>query len=252
MRRNIGNDIRGLFQKLSAIRKKRERHSHAYDHTFYRLKAIQMLGFTPMTICDIGASNGRWSRKCIAFFPRASFFGVDPLEENNSSLERLKHEHNNFDYWLGCLGSKRCTAKLNVDGSGSSILAGHTANPYGVQRQIAVETLDNLIEQGKCPQPELIKLDVQGYELEVMKGAVKALSKTQAVIVETSFISFQTGMPIVHEVVAFMVSIGFVLYDILSLKLRPLDGAAGQSDLLFIKHDHPLRSSNKWSENSVY
>ena len=252
MKRSTVNDIRGLFKKLKSVGKKHERHSHTYDHTFYRLKAIQKLWFTPVAICDIGASNGTWSRKCMAVFPEAFFFGVDPLEENKSHLEQLKQEHNNFDYWLGCLGSERCTAVLNVDGSGSSILTGHTDNPYGVQRQIAVETLDNLIEQGKCPQPELIKLDVQGYELEVMKGAVKALSKTQAVIVETSFISFQTGMPIVHEVVAFMVSNGFVLYDILSLKLRPLDGAAGQSDLLFLKQDHPLRSSNKWSEDSVY
>jgi FkbM family methyltransferase len=229
-----------------------DRSVHEFDHTFERLAWMRDQGFKPSEIFDIGASNGRWTRKCVKVFPEARYFCVDPLEENQEGLSILKAEQTRFDFWQGCLGPKPGTAILNMDGSGSSILPGHKGNPYGVQKDVPVETLDNLISMGICRQPDLIKIDVQGYELEVFKGAPQALSNSQAVISETSFVSFQKGMPMLHEVIGELAEYGYVLYDILSLKLRPLDGTAGQSDLLFLKADHVLRSSNKWDHDSVY
>jgi FkbM family methyltransferase len=226
--------------------------AHAFDHTFQRLAVLRDLGFCPATICDIGASDGRWSRKCLEVFPQARYFCVDPLDENRLYLAQLSAECPNVSYWHGCLGPKTGKAVLNVDGDGSSILPGHWGNPYGIQREIMIEALDNLIMRGVCLQPDLIKLDVQGYELEVLKGATSTVSKTQAIIVETSFFSFQSGMPVFHEVVEQFAENGFVVYDMLSLHLRPLDDAVGQTDLLFLQAVHPLRYSNKWDRNSIY
>ena len=69
---------------------------------------------------------------------------------------------------------------------------------------------------------------------------------------EVSFFPFQKGMPIFHEVCQFLVKHGFVVYDILCLSLRPLDGATGQADILFLKETSPLRTNNKWNHESTY
>lgn len=226
--------------------------AHAFDHTFERLMALRALGFYPADICDIGASDGRWSLKCLEVFPEARYFCVDPLDENRAFLEQLRARYPNVHYWSGCLGSQTEVVTLNADGDGSSILPGHTGNAYGIQRTVRVETLDNLILKEICPQPDLVKLDVQGYELEVLKGAARALTKIQAVIAEVSFLPFQKGMPVFYEVVGQLAEYGFAVYDILSLSMRPLDGAPAQTDLLFLRTTHPLRNSNKWDRDSVY
>jgi FkbM family methyltransferase len=244
--------VRRVTRVLRKKERKNSRDWHEFDHTFGRLTWMRNRGFKPSAIVDIGASNGGWTRKCMKRYPEAKYFCVDPLEENRAGLTRLKDEEKNVDFWMGCLGAEAGKAILNVDGSGSSILTGHTGNLYGVQREVPVETLDNLVLNKVCPPPDLMKLDVQGYELEVLKGAEFSLREAEAVILESSFISFQKGMPLLHEVIGYLVEKGFVLYDILSLKIRPLDGAAAQGDLLFLKEDHPFRKSNKWDHDSVY
>jgi len=226
--------------------------AHRFDHTFNRIQHLKKLGFYPDIIFDVGASNGRWTRKCLEIYPEAQFFCFEPLEENKPALTSLCIDHSNVNYWQGCLGSKQGSAILNADGSGSSILNGHIGNPYGTQVESNVETLDNLIQQKKYLQPDLIKLDVQGYELEILKGAMKTLKNVQAIIAEISFFSFQEGMPILHEVVGQLSTYGFVAYDILSVNIRPLDNAPGQTDMLFLKENHFLRDSNKWGRDSTY
>jgi len=225
---------------------------HAFDHTFDRLARLRDLGFSPTVICDVGASDGKWTLRCLEIYPQARYFCIDPLGENSSSLAKLKAKFPNVDYWQGCLGSKSDGANLNVDGDGSSILRGHFDNPYGIQQEVEVEMLDNLVAREICPQPDLVKLDVQGYELEVLKGATETLKRATALIVEVSFIQFQSGMPIVHEVIGHLYQSGFVVCDIFSLSLRPLDHMAGQADLLFLKESSPLRANHRWDHSSVY
>lgn len=237
--------------KQSALRKDKNS-IHAFDHTWQRLKTLSALGFKPSFICDIGASKGIWTQKCLNIFPKAEYLCVDPLKENTPPLKELSLKHRAVHCWMGCLGSKRGEVIMNVDGDGSSILGGHWGNPYGTQRKIKINTLDNLLETQNFPQPDLIKLDVQGYELEVLKGAIKALKSTQAVIAEVSFFPFQSDMPVVHEVVGKLSEYGFVVHDILSVSTRPLDGATAQTDLFFLAKSHFLRTSNKWDHDSIY
>ena len=100
--------------------------------------------------------------------------------------------------------------------------------------------------------PQLLKVDVQGYELEVLKGGARTLSSVEAIIAEVSFFRFQAGMPVFHELVESLRRQGFVCYDVLSLSPRPLDGALAQADLLFVREDSQLRASNQWDKDSVY
>lgn len=225
---------------------------HGFDRTFQRLKLLKEIGFTFSTICDIGASSGTWSRECLKIFPCSQYFCVEPLDEHQFELQIFEKEYPNVKYWQGCFGEKKKEGILNVDGCGSSILRGHWNNDYGTPKEVEIDTLDNFVSRGICTAPDLIKLDVQGYELKVLSGAVNTLKLTQAIITEISFFHFQAGMPVFHEIVAQLNEYGFVVSDILSLNPRPLDNMAGQADLLFIKGNHSLLADNKWDKNSIY
>ena len=42
---------------------------HAFDHTFDRLARLRDLGFSPTVICDVGASDGKWTLRCLENIP---------------------------------------------------------------------------------------------------------------------------------------------------------------------------------------
>jgi hypothetical protein len=90
--------------------------------------------------------------------------------------------------------------------------------------------------------PYLLKLDTQGSELEVLRGAEHTvLPGAVAVLVETSLFQFFNGGPLIADVIEYMSSHGFVIYDVVDLQYRPLDGALSQLDLLFVRRDDQLR-----------
>ena len=109
-----------------------------------------------------------------------------------------------------------------------------------------LRTLDSILAADSLPGPDLIKLDVQGYELEVLKGAASALSAAKAVLMEVTVIELYQNNPVLSEVTAFMAERGFRTYDICSLLRRPLDKALCQVDIIFVKEDSELLERKIW------
>src|SRR5262249_4097827 len=88
--------------------------------------------------------------------------------------------------------------------------------------------------------PAFLKIDAQGYELEILKGAADVLASFDAILLEIATIEINEGAPLLHDVVPFMTAIGFVAYDILEVHRRPLDGALNQIDIVFVRKNCPL------------
>jgi hypothetical protein len=103
----------------------------------------------------------------------------------------------------------------------------------------------NSILEGR-PSVDLLKIDAQGYELEILAGADKILPNVKAVILETSLIEVNEGCPLLHEVISSMHERGFVAYDVLELHRRPLDGALFQADVFFLRQDSELRKDKRF------
>jgi hypothetical protein len=111
-----------------------------------------------------------------------------------------------------------------------------------------MRTLDWLIDEGVCPQPpQLLKLDVQGYEIEVLEGLVKHFDGCEVIQCELSLLPLVDGSPLLHQVIAYLYSRGFLLFDVDELIRAPSDGAVWQIDALFCRADSPLRNQRQWS-----
>jgi hypothetical protein len=129
----------------------------------------------------------------------------------------------------------------------SSVLAEQTSQNFPVTFH-AMRTLDQIVQEqfGDCP-PDFLKLDVQGYELEVLKGAEKSLPRMQVILTEISLLDIHQKVPLLAEVITWLNDRDWVAYDICGLTRRPLDQALWQADFIFVPHNSPLRADKRWT-----
>lgn len=212
--------------------------------TLYR---VRRQGIRPSQIIDIGASDGKWTRDCLKVFPDAKYFLVDPLEENSIFLQELQCECSQVKAWTGALGAKSGKLCLNVHADQSSFLKSEYSknNAYGT-RLVEVQTLDAFLGSGTIEAPDMIKADVQGYEMEVLKGAEKCLESAELLLLELLYRRLYENCPLAHEVISYAGSKGFRIFDICSYVKRPLDGELAYSDILFAKADSRLFKFEGW------
>ncbi|SOE20910.1 methyltransferase, FkbM family [Spirosomataceae bacterium TFI 002] len=213
------------------------------------LSGIRDRGLKVESILDVGANTGEWSQMASGIFPNAEFFLIEPQIEMKAPIEAFfKNQRGNWI--LGGAGSTSGELLLTVwdDHAGSSFLVPEHGESGGdkEQRKVPVYTVDELVASGKIKIPTLCKLDVQGFELEVLKGASSIFGKTEVFILEVGLFKFLPNQPLIEEVIAFMKERGYVIYDFPGFSNRPLDGALGQIDICFAKEDGYLRASHQW------
>jgi hypothetical protein len=133
--------------------------------------------------------------------------------------------------------------KFHVMGSGSSVFPERSDVPRNTEIR-HLRTLNSVL--GDYERIDLVKIDAQGFELQILAGADKVLPNVQAVILEASLIEVNQGAPILHEVISQMYDRGFVAYDVLELHRRPLDGALFQIDIFFCRETSRLREDKRF------
>lgn len=209
------------------------------------LMRLKNLGFNPKTIIDIGAYEGNWALEVHSLFPQASVLLIEgQVNKKEILLEKIKTLPN-ATLQIALLGAESKEVEFNIYETASSVFK--EDNETGAKTEkVQLQLLDNLTRDTQFEHPDLIKLDTQGYELEILKGGKQTLAQAQAVLMEVSLLGIYKGAPLVDEAINFMKANGFVLYDICSLIRRPLDHALYQSDFLFIKQNHQLRTSTRW------
>ncbi|WP_395051082.1 FkbM family methyltransferase [Flavobacterium sp.] len=216
------------------------------------LEDLKIRGLECKTILDVGANSSSWSRIAKKIFPEAYFYLIEPQVEMEEKLKAFTNEFSNSAYLLQGAGAKKEILTLTIweDLAGSSLLPREEEKllSNGKQRKIEIVAINDLIEGDKIRMPELIKLDIQGFELEALKGATKTFGHTEVYILEVSLFPFSDGldMPVMSDVINFMLGYDYVVYDFAGFLRRPLDGALGQCDICFVKKNSFLRKSNEW------
>jgi len=196
----------------------------------------------PAVIYDIGANIGTWTCLAKSIFPSSRIEAFEPLGQHFEKFKQWTAPWPDDVRLHACaLGPVERTATMHVMdfSDASSLLALSTEGSREFRLQPTAETsvpvvpLDLLIAREKLLSPDLIKLDVQGYELEVLHGATAALRTARAVLCEVSFHEYYTGQPLFPDILAFLRSHGFALHAL--GESLALGAPLVQADALFLK-----------------
>jgi len=224
------------------------RHTGQFDISPKRLRRLREMGVDFKMAIDGGAASGVWAEELKRVFPKAQVLCVEPRANAQGALGEVAKRLNGIHVARVLLGDKEGNVTFHEQEDQSSIMPPSQGNPLGVLKQERMTTLDLLVKKMELPDPDLIKLDLQGAELLCLKGAPRCLASAQFVIIEISLISIYDNSPVLADVVDFMNANGFRVYDILSLWHRPLDGTTTFGDFLFIKSGHEFVLDPRWSK----
>ncbi|MFI5096538.1 MAG: FkbM family methyltransferase [Candidatus Acidiferrales bacterium] len=211
------------------------------------LRQLSALGFRPRTVIDVGVATK--TEELYQAFKDAEILLIEPLVEFEPFLRDICRSYD-AQYVLAAAGETPGSAVLNVhtDKFGSSLLKEvEGAVVDGVPREVPVVTIDQLCAARNLAGPYLVKVDVQGAELQVLAGATHTLQQTEAVILEVILFGTLIGGPQLADVVARMKQYGFVIYDIYGFNYRPLDNALGQVDMVFVQEGGRFRRSHAFA-----
>jgi hypothetical protein len=100
--------------------------------------------------------------------------------------------------------------------------------------KVKVMTLDNALRDRAIEESILVKIDVQGYEMQVIEGARSVLGKAKVVILEMSFAKLYADQPFFHDVYQRMYGLGYRFNGSLAQMEHPQTGAVMQTDAIFV------------------
>jgi FkbM family methyltransferase len=194
------------------------------------------------TVVDVGANRGQFALYSRVRFPAATIYCFEPLRAPREKLQWLFAGDAHVRVFPVAAGSALGVAAINVSRQDdSSSLLAETAlqserfpgtEMVGVE-EIEVTILDAALEGIELAPPILLKLDVQGFELEALRGAGNLLRQADVVLCECSFVPFYEGQPLFEDIVQYLRQAGFKLASG-ALSSAPA-GRWEQGDFLFEK-----------------
>ncbi len=157
-------------------------------------------------VVDGGAFDGRWAERLRSSGYQGAIVSFEPLPGPFTELARKAEADPGWSCHRLALGSAAGTATLQVAGNAysSSLLpigsrhieAAPDSAVVGTE-QVRVERLDDALGAGADAGPAFVKLDLQGGELEALRGAPRALATAVVVELELSLVELYTGQPLV-------------------------------------------------------
>jgi FkbM family methyltransferase len=208
------------------------------------LNQAWLVNLRPRTILDIGANVGRFAITARALFPQAHIVAFEPLPECLAEAQRVMHGDSRFTPMNIALGVEygQVTFERNNASPSSSFLKvtrAHTTAFPGTGRTtpiiVTVDSLDHAIEPLNLQLPMMVKIDVQGFEDQVLSGGEQTIAKASVVLVETSFETLYEGQALFEAIYQRLRRSGFEFKGNFDQSYAPEDGRPLQADSLFVK-----------------
>ena len=202
-------------------------------------KVLERLDFE--FIVDVGANRGQFALISSKIFPKAKIHSFEPLEEPAQIFKRIFGSDPNVILHTCAIGRKKTTATIHItrDDDSSSLLpitkTQSSMFPGATEketRQVTVLPLSQALGTTLIPPASLLKIDVQGFELDVLQGSEDILDKFSHLYIECSFIELYAGQALAHQIIAWLEQRDFVLSDVRNLYYEK-NGKAVQGDFLF-------------------
>lgn len=200
-----------------------------------------MSSLSPETVLDVGANKGQFSLLALELFPKRIIHAFEPLARPRAKMKAIigdsasMHIH---DVALGEIASSQTMHVTAKDDSSSlrSITELQSKLFTGThevgEQQVKVLPLTSCLREEELVPPVLMKLDVQGYELEALKGSAPYLKHISWIYAECSFTELYNGQALFDKVAEFLRGYGFLTRSIHNVVYGP-EGIALQADILF-------------------
>ena len=209
------------------------------------LTALARRGYRPGRIVDGGAHVGDFARMARSVFTDATLVLIEPQAACQAALCDLAASLPKCVLHPVAIGRAPGNLILACDPATPSTGAHIRPNTDGhilSAQTVKVAMLDSILAGIERNDRTLLKLDLQGWELEALQGAVAALAAIEVILIEVSFYA----QAYVATLIAFLPDHGFVLHDIASLVGRERDDRAHQADFLFVRAGSPLDADRSW------
>ncbi|WP_371928390.1 FkbM family methyltransferase [Oceanicola sp. 502str15] len=203
-----------------------------------------LAGLGPLkTVIDVGANVGQFALLCRLVQPSAKVYSFEPMRAPAETFLRVLGDDPVVELHRTALGTEAGTAEINVSAraDSSSLLAPETQTEIfpGTQiigtETIRIARLSDELTRENLHAPALLKIDVQGYEGEVLKGCEELLDSFDWIYCEMSFAELYAGQPLAHELIPWLAAHGFELSSVLVDPLMVRNGRAVQADMLFVQ-----------------
>lgn len=199
------------------------------------IRRLQGYGIEIKVVYDIGAYKGLWT---VALSKQlgenTQFFMFEPNEAHNMSLTSVGHP------FFNVLLSDKPESKhfFSLEGSGDSYYPetpGNFSQP--VVKKIESTTLDSVVFSSKnpLPLPDLIKIDTQGSELDILRGAKEVLKSASVIILECPIVKYNQGAPDIQDYLDFAFKNEWV--PVAVVEIHTLRDVFVQVDIAFVSVD---------------
>lgn len=196
-------------------------------------------------IIDVGANKGEYTSELINLGYTGSIESFEPVDEVYGHLVKKSTSHKQWNTHKVALGDFDGEAEINIAGNINSsslldMLPKHMQSApeskYVRKEKIVVMKLDTIFPTLVHKANRVfVKIDIQGYEMAMLLGAVNSLKNIKGIQIEMSLESLYKGSILYKEMIAFLEEKGFELYSIENGFSDPLTGKLLQCDGIFFK-----------------
>ena len=166
----------------------------------------------PETIIDIGSNKGQFILLVEQLFPNKIIHSFEPLTEILEIQRKFFNRNKNIFFYNFALGSSSSIRKFFITrrkDSSSFLKISENKNKskyyeINTEKNIQIKSLDEVVINWEIKKPILMKIDVQGYELEVLKGSENILKKVEYILIEVSENEMYKDQPLSNEIINFL------------------------------------------------
>jgi FkbM family methyltransferase len=210
---------------------------------FRLVRSLADDGWAFATVLDVGANAGQFARACVGAWPAVRVIAFEPQPEAAARLEAAVGAVGHLEVHVVALGAEDGTTRFfpHQHSLSSSVLP--VADDARGERwarelpcvRVPIKRLDSALAGEVVARPCLLKLDTQGFELEVIAGAGAVLDQVDALLVESAFDPRYTGQPPFSKLHEALQERGWMLVRPLDFR-RESDGRIVEADLLYRRH----------------
>ena len=240
---NIKNKIKKLINKFGLDVRRFQSNASFEAQIVAAMKKVKI-----DTLFDIGANTGQFAQKVLAAGYNGKIISFEPL---SSAHNQLSKSAQNNTKWIvhprTAVGDHDGKIEINIAGNSVSssvlpMLKAHLSaavtSAYVGKELSPIIRLDSVAEQyldrSKCL---FIKVDTQGFEWQVLDGAIKTLKQAKGVQLELSLVPLYDGQKLWLEIIARMEKEGFILWSIQKGLTEPKTGQTLQVDVIFVRKE---------------